>query len=162
MFFRAGRVVSEVGTLHQTRILVVDDYAPWRDQLRSILETRPEWNIIGEASDGREAVEKATELQPDIILLDVGMPYLNGIEAAKIIHQRCPKSKIVFVTQDGDSDIRNSAMRVGAAAYVLKTSADRELLEAIASAQVIPRQPPGQPSLDYPCRQVFCARHQES
>jgi DNA-binding NarL/FixJ family response regulator len=101
-------------TLHQARILIVDDTAAWRHQLRLLLKQHPEWNIIGEASDGQEAIEKATEMQPDIVLLDVGMPFLNGIEAAKIIHQRCPKSRILFVTQDGDVDIRDAAMRVGA------------------------------------------------
>ena len=120
-----------MASAHQARILVVDDYPPWRNQIRLILKARPEWNIIGEASDGQEAVEKAIELQPDIVLLDVGMPSQNGIEAAKIILQRCPKSKIVFVTQDGDSDVRNAAMQVGAAAYVPKGNAGTELLDAI-------------------------------
>lgn len=105
-----------------------------RDQLRLLLKTRPEWNVIGEASDGREAVEKATDTQPDIILLDVGMPFLNGIEAAKIIHRRCPKSKILFVTQDGDDDVRDAAMETGAAAYVLKANAGNQLLDAITAA----------------------------
>lgn len=125
---------EKMGSSRQARILLVDDFAPWRDQLRSLLNTRSDWNIVGEASDGQEAIEKATEMQPDIILLDVGMPTLNGIEAAKVIRQRCPKSRILFVTQDGDDDIRNAAMRVGAAAYVLKSRAGNELLDAIATA----------------------------
>jgi DNA-binding NarL/FixJ family response regulator len=118
----------------QARILLVDDFAPWREQLRSLLNTRSDWNIIGEASDGQEAIEKATEMQPDIILLDVAMPILNGIEATKVIQQRCPKSRILFVTQDGDDDIRNAAMRVGAAGYLLKSKAGNELLDAITVA----------------------------
>jgi two-component system, NarL family, response regulator NreC len=118
----------------QARILLVDDFAPWRDQLRSLLNTRSDWNIIGEASDGQEAIEKATEMQPDIILLDVAMPILNGIEATKVIQQRCPKSRILFVTQDGDDDIRNAAMRVGAAGSLLKSKAGNELLDAITVA----------------------------
>ena len=100
------------------RVLLVDDSVEWREKLRSLLKTRPEWNIM----------------QPDIILLDVGMPCLNGIEAAKIIRRGCPQSKILFVTQDGDADIRNAAMRVGAAAYVLKANSGSELLEAITTA----------------------------
>ena len=68
------------------RILVVDDFAAWRDQFRSLLKACPGWNIIGEAPDGQEAIEKAMQMQPDIILLDIGMPVLNGIEAAEIIH----------------------------------------------------------------------------
>jgi DNA-binding NarL/FixJ family response regulator len=115
-------------------ILVVDDFAPWRNQIRLLLTARPAWKIIGEASDGREAVDKATELDPDIILLDVDMPRLNGIEAAQLIRQRCPRSKIVFVTQDGDDDIRDAAMRAGAMAYVRKANAGTELADAITSA----------------------------
>jgi len=99
-----------------------------------MIEGRPEWSIIAEASDGQEAIEKATEMRPDIILLDVAMPSMNGIEAARVIHQRCPKSRILFVTQDGDSDIRNAAMQVGAMGYVLKSRAGNELLDAIAVA----------------------------
>jgi DNA-binding NarL/FixJ family response regulator len=115
------------------RILVVDDFAPWRDRLRSLLTVRPEWSIIGEACDGHEAIQKASEMQPDIILLDVGMSPLNGIEAAKIIHHRCPKSKILFVTQEHDDDVRNAAMRTGAAGYVLKINAIHELANIISA-----------------------------
>lgn len=115
-------------------ILLVDDFAPWRDQLRSVLSTYPQWNIVGEACDGQEAIEKASEMQPDIILLDIGMPCLNGIEAAKIIYQRCPKSKVLFLTQETDSDVRDAAMRAGAAGYLLKTNTRNELLGAIAAA----------------------------
>ena len=93
---------------NETRVLVVNDFAPWRDQIRSLLKTRPEWKIIGEASDGQEAIEKATEMQPDIILLDLGMSVLR-IEAARIIQQTSPKSKILFVTQDGDNDTMDAA-----------------------------------------------------
>ena len=81
-------------------VLIADDHASWQDSLRSILKTQPEiWDIIGEASDGQEAAEQATEMQPDIILLDVGMPLMDGIQAARVIRQRSPKSRIVFVTQ---------------------------------------------------------------
>ena len=118
----------------EIRTLLVDDFAPWRDQLRSILKSRPECDIVGEASDGQEAVEKATEMQPDIILLDLGMPRLNGMEAAKIIHQKCPNSKILFVTQETDGDIRNAAIQVGAVDYVLKSNAGNKLLDAITTA----------------------------
>jgi DNA-binding NarL/FixJ family response regulator len=116
------------------RILVVDDFAPWRNQVHSLLKSSPGWNIIGEASDGQEAIEKAILMQPDIILLDIGMPVLNGIEAARIIHQRCPKAKILFVTQDSDADFRKAAMRAGAAGYVVKENAAHDLSDAIATA----------------------------
>lgn len=120
------------GTTTAPKILLVDDMAAWRDKLRSLLGTRPEWNVMADASDGQEAIEKAAEMQPDVILLDVGMPSLNGIEAAKIIRQRCPRSRIVFVTQDDDVDVRSEAMRVGAAGYVLKANAARELVDIIS------------------------------
>ena len=80
------------------------------------------------------AIEKSAEMQPDIILLDVQMPYVNGIEAAKIIHQRCPRAKILFVATDGDAELRNAAMEVGAAGYVRKIDAGEELLDAISNA----------------------------
>lgn len=120
--------------LHQARILVVDDYAAWRDRMRSLLMAHPEWNVIGEACDGQEAINKATEMQPDIVLLDVAMPTLNGIDAANIIRHQCPKSRILFVTQDGDDDVRSAAMRSGAAGYVLKANLANELLDAISTA----------------------------
>ena len=117
-----------------TRILIVDDLQGWRISIRSILECNPSFQVIGEASDGQEAVEKATALQPDLVLLDIGMPVLNGLQAAKIIRERCPKSRILFVTQDGDVDVRNEAIRVGAADYVLKVNVGIELLGAISKA----------------------------
>lgn len=116
------------------RVLIADDYAPWRAQVHAMLQASPELQVIGEACDGSEAVQMTKELLPDVVVLDVGMPALNGIEAAEIICQRCPKSKILFVTQDGDAEVRNAAMRVGAAAYVLKANAAHELLKAIAAA----------------------------
>jgi DNA-binding NarL/FixJ family response regulator len=118
----------------QVRILVVDDFAAWRDQIRLLLEKRPEWKVIGEASDGDQAIESAVDMRPDIILLDVGMPVLNGIEAAKIIRKRCPQSRILFVTQDDDPDLRSAGMQMGAAGYLLKANAEKELFPAISSA----------------------------
>lgn len=118
----------------QATVLVVDDSKEWRLQIRQILRERPQWKIVAEAADGAEAVRKAIDLQPDIILLDIGMPHLNGIEASKIIVQKCPQSKILFVTQDGDGDIRNAALQVGALAYVLKTNVGNELLDSITKA----------------------------
>lgn len=112
-------------------VLIVDDFAGWRIQVRQILETRPEWTIVGEAYDGPAAVEKAAEFQPDIIVLDITLPALNGIEAAKLIRQLCPKSAIVFLTQNNDLEIRDAALAVGAAEYVLKVNASRDLCSAI-------------------------------
>jgi DNA-binding NarL/FixJ family response regulator len=115
-------------------VLVVDDFEPWRDEIRRILQARPEWKIVSEACDGLEAVRQATELQPDIVLLDLALPTLNGIDAAKIIREKCPKSKIVFVTENTDSEIREAAIGTGASGYVVKTNVARDLLDAIAAA----------------------------
>ena len=75
-------------------VLVVDDFEPWRDEIRRILQARQEWKIVSEACDGLEAVRQATELQPDVVLIDLALPSLNGIDAANIIREKCPKSKI--------------------------------------------------------------------
>ena len=109
----------------------MDDFALWRAQVRSILEVRPEWKIVGEACDGQEAVEKGREVQPEIIVLDITMPGLSGIEAAKLIRQQSPKSAIVFLTQINDPDIRDAALAVDSARYVLKVNASRDLCPAI-------------------------------
>ena len=115
-------------------VLVVDDFEPWRDEIRRILQARQEWKIVSEACDGLEAVRQATELQPDIVLFDLALPTLNGIDAANIIREKCPKSKIVFVTENTDSEIREAAIGTGASAYVVKTNIARDLLDAIAAA----------------------------
>jgi len=118
-----------------TRVLLVDDFEPWREQVRSILQTRPELRVVAEVADGLQAVQKAQELKPDLILLDIGLPSLSGIEAAKIIRERCSQSKIVFVTENTDSEIREAAMASGASGYVVKTTnIAHELLDAIAAA----------------------------
>jgi DNA-binding NarL/FixJ family response regulator len=115
-------------------ILVVEDFEKWRDEIRRILQARPHWKIVGEASDGPDGVQKAAELRPRIVLLDVGLLTLNGIEAAWIIRQSCPESRIIFLLENTDSAVRDAALRTGASGYVLKSNADRELLDAIAAA----------------------------
>jgi DNA-binding NarL/FixJ family response regulator len=115
------------------RILIVDDSAEWRARTRKILEPRPEWEIT-EASDGCQAVELAAELRPEIVLLDIGMPVLNGIEAAAMIRQACPKARIIFVTIHRDQDITSAALEAGGVGYVLKTEAASELLRIIEAA----------------------------
>jgi two-component system, NarL family, nitrate/nitrite response regulator NarL len=116
------------------RILLVDDSDQWRFLVRSILERTPWFQVVGEASDGVEAVTQATALLPDVVLLDIGMPRLNGIEAAKNIRQTCPESRIIFLTQEHDSDVRNAALATGGVAYLLKSSASSELRSVIESA----------------------------
>lgn len=113
-------------------VLVVDDFEPWRQEICSILETQPELRVIAETADGLEAVHKAKELQPDLILLDIGLPTLNGLEAASRIPQVAPGAKILFLTQNSDKEIVRAALSTGAQGYILKTDAGRELLPAVA------------------------------
>ena len=114
------------------RILLVDDFEPWRQHICCMLQTRPELRVICEAADGLEAVQKAEELQPDLILLDIGLPKQNGIEAATRIRQVAPGAKIIFLTQNSDKEMVGAALSTGAQGYVLKTDAGRELFPAVA------------------------------
>jgi DNA-binding NarL/FixJ family response regulator len=116
------------------RILVVDDFENWRRQVHSLLQARPTWQIIAEASDGLEAVQKAEELKPDLIVLDVGLPKLSGIEAARQIRQRSPSSKIIFLSQNSDLEVIRATLSAGGLAYVRKTDSGRELLPALDAA----------------------------
>lgn len=112
-------------------VLVVDDYEPWRRFVTSTLHQHPELLIIGEVADGLAAVQKAQELQPDLILLDIGLPTLNGIEAARQIRELAPNSKILFISENRSREIANEALRTGAGGYFVKSDAARELLPAI-------------------------------
>ncbi len=112
-------------------ILIVDDYADWRRQIPLVLRARPEWQVIAEASDGIEAVQKAQDLKPDLILLDIALPKLNGIEAARRIRQLSPTSNIIFLSQNKDPDVIRAALGTGALGYVHKTDVERELPLAV-------------------------------
>ena len=118
-------------SLASIRVLIVDDFKPWRDRICSMLKVRPELRVICEASEGLEAVQRAEELQPDLILLDVGLPKLNGIEAAGRIRRLAHKSRILFLTLNDSLDVVQAALSTGAQGYVVKTRAGRELLVAI-------------------------------
>jgi DNA-binding NarL/FixJ family response regulator len=120
--------------LSSIRILIADDYEGWRRQVRLLLQARPEWLVIAEAADGPEAIQKAEELKPDLILLDIGLPKLNGIEVARRIRQLFPSSKIVFLSQNNDLDFVRAALDTGALGYVCKTDAQNELLPAVDAA----------------------------
>ncbi len=96
-----------------------------------LLQPRPDCQVIAETSDGLEAVQKAEDLKPDLVLLDIGLPKLDGIEAARQIRQRSPSSKIVFLSQNNDLDVVRAALGTGALGYVRKKDAGRELLPAV-------------------------------
>jgi DNA-binding NarL/FixJ family response regulator len=111
-------------------ILVVDDFGYWRHFIISMLEKMPAMPVICEASDGMEAVQKAEGLKPDLILLDIGLPVLNGIDAARQIRHRSPTSKILFFSQESDPEVAQYALKFGAG-FVVKKDAGHELLSAV-------------------------------
>ena len=112
------------GHNQRIRILVVDDYEPWRRFVCSVLQKQPDQEIVGEAADGLEAVQKAGELHPDVILLDIGLPNLNGIEVARRLGRISPNSKILFVSQESSADVVQEALSTGACGYVVKSNAN--------------------------------------
>jgi DNA-binding NarL/FixJ family response regulator len=122
---------AEGQPLSPIRILVTDDFEGWRRQVRLLFQARPQWQIIVEASDGLEAVQKAADLKPDLIVLDISLPKLNGIEAARQIRQFSPNSRIVFLSQNNDIDIVRAGLSAGALGYVCKADSRRDLLPAI-------------------------------
>ena len=113
------------------RVLVVEDFQPFRQLIRSMLGKMADSQIVGEVSDGLEAVREAEELQPDLILLDIGLPSLNGIEAARRIRRLAPEAKIVFVTQEFSADVVQTAFTAGAVGYVVKVRIHSDLLLAV-------------------------------
>jgi len=113
------------------RVLIVDDFEPWRGFVRSTLQKKPQLQVIGEASDGLQAVEKAQSLQPDLILLDIGLPGLSGIEAARRIREQAPKALILFLSTLNSLDVLEVALSLGRCGYVLKSNAVGELLPAV-------------------------------
>jgi DNA-binding NarL/FixJ family response regulator len=117
------------------RILVVDDYEPFRRFICSTIQQRLDLQVIGEASDGLEAVQKCEELRPDLIILDLGLPNLNGINAARQIRRLCPESKILIVSQESSADVAEEAFGAGVLGYVVKAHAGSELLAAVETVR---------------------------
>ena len=113
------------------RILLVDDHPVVRQGLRSFLEGRPEWEVVGEASDGLEAIEKVTKLNPDVVVLDVTMPRMNGIEACRLIQQHRGPREVLFVTQHDSPQMMSEALAAGARGYVVKSNLARDLVAAV-------------------------------
>ncbi len=113
------------------RILLVDDHSVVRQGLRTLLEGHAEWEVVGEASDGIEALEKVDALQPDVVVLDVTMPRMNGIEACRIIAQNAPSREVLFVTQHDAPQMMSAALEAGARGYVVKSNLARDLVEAV-------------------------------
>jgi len=113
------------------RVLVVDDFKPWHHLIATMLWKQPELRIIEDVSDGLTAVQRAQELQPDLILLDIGLPTISGLEVARRIRQCSPQSKILFISENLSPGIAEEALSTGAGGYLVKSDAANELLPAI-------------------------------
>lgn len=115
------------------RLLIADDHTLVRNGLKKILETRPEWEVVAEAGNGREAVRLAADLKPDVAILDVSMPQLNGIEATRQLVKRQPNIRVLILSMHAEEAYIVQALKAGAKGYLLKDSADVELLRAVAA-----------------------------
>jgi DNA-binding NarL/FixJ family response regulator len=113
------------------RIVIADDHEIFRRGLRSLLESHSHWEVCGEAVNGQEAIEKVKQLKPDVVVLDVTMPHVNGLEAAREIRRIVPESKVVILSQHEPALMKQSALAAGAGAYVTKSEVSRELMIAI-------------------------------
>lgn len=115
------------------RILIVDDHPVVRHGLKTLLREQPGWEVVGEAADGAEAVEIAERLNPDVVVLDVSMPRMHGLEACRLIRQTVPACEVLMVTQHDSPQMVREALLCGARGYVVKSNAARDLLEAVAA-----------------------------
>jgi two-component system response regulator NreC len=121
--------------MDKIRILLADDHTLMRDGLRALIESEPDLCIAGEAEDGRAAVKLAREICPDVVLMDIAMPMLNGLEAARQIKHDCPQAKVLILSMHDDEDYIRQALAAGAMGYILKDASGSELLEAIRAVQ---------------------------
>jgi PAS domain S-box-containing protein len=130
----------------QLRILIVDDHKTVRQGIRSLLESRADWIVCGEATNGLEAVEKAKSLKPDIVLMDISMPVMDGVRAAEILQREVPQSEVIIVSQNDPVVVHNQAAKIGAVAYLAKSKLAEQLfpaLERIAARRNAKRIPAG-------------------
>jgi DNA-binding NarL/FixJ family response regulator len=125
----------EAGGVRVLRILIADDHEVARKGIRSVLEDRPGWQVCGEAKDGREAVELANELKPDVLLLDIGMPNLNGLDAARQILATTPDARILILTLHDSEQVVREVLAAGARGFLLKSDAGRDLIAAVEALQ---------------------------
>jgi len=116
-----------------SRILVVEDFKPFRVLVSSLLREKRELYVVYEVSDGLEAVRRALDLNPDLILMDIGLPKLNGLEAARQIREIIPQSKIVFLTQETSAEVVEEARNLGASGYIHKSQAANELFPVVTA-----------------------------
>jgi two-component system response regulator NreC len=121
--------------MDKVRILLADDHTILRDGIRALLEDEPDITVIGEAEDGRTAVKLACQLKPDVVLMDIAMPLLNGLEATRQIKHDCPQVKVLILTMHENEEYIRQVLASGAMGYILKDAAARELLDAIHAVQ---------------------------
>jgi DNA-binding NarL/FixJ family response regulator len=144
--------------LATVRILVVDDFEMFRQFVVELLGRRPELQVVGEASDGLEALQRVVELRPDLILLDIGLPSLNGIEVARQMLSLVPESKIIFLTQETSADVVQEVLSLGAWGYVTKTKAQADLfaaVEAVLSGKTFVSNLSATPNFNFPPETQF-------
>ena len=118
------------------RILIADDHEVVRSGLRKILEAQPNWEVVAEAADGKEAITKATETKPDVAVLDYSLPRINGMEATRQIRARLPKTEVLIFTMHDSEALIQELLKAGARGYLLKSDASRHLIAAIESLAV--------------------------
>ncbi|MDB5082438.1 MAG: DNA-binding response regulator [Chloroflexi bacterium] len=125
---------GETPTYSKITVLLADDHTILRQGIRTLLETQPDMEVVGEATNGREAVEQARRLRPLVILMDISMPHLNGLEATRLIKKELPECQVVVLTMHENEEYLVNILQAGATGYVLKQAADRELIEAVRIA----------------------------
>jgi DNA-binding NarL/FixJ family response regulator len=125
---RSGAPVNGVQTV---RILLADDHTVVRQGLRKVLEERPDWKVVAEAGDGREALRQAEQLQPDVAIIDVAMPLLNGVETTRQIVKHVPSVRVLVLSMHADEAYITQILHAGASGYLLKDSADVDLIHAV-------------------------------
>ena len=117
--------------MSEARLMIADDHAIVRRGLRSLLDTQPGWEVCAEASNGREAVDKAAQFKPDVAVIDIGMPQLNGLEATRQIVAKVARTEVLILTMHQSEEVAREVLRAGARGYVLKSDADVHLIAAI-------------------------------
>jgi two-component system, NarL family, response regulator NreC len=128
-----SRSSAQANGVASVRILLADDHTVVRQGLRKVLEERPEWKVVAEAGDGREAVRQAEQLKPDIAILDVAMPLLNGVEATRQIVKHVPGVRVLVLSMHADEAYVTQILQAGASGYLLKDSADVDLIQAVSA-----------------------------
>lgn len=115
------------------RVLIVDDFPAWRSFVALQIRQKKAWQIVSQASDGAEAVQKAFEFHPEVVVLDIGLPGLGGLEVAQCILRDLPATKILFLSENRSSEVVQESLRIGASGYVLKSDSVKDLLPAMAA-----------------------------